>query len=184
MAEMGQRSSCPCAPDTSAATELTDTTSDFGRSSFPLGRNPALADFGAEPSLKECCAHLIDRVALDNLELLGQCRREGPRTMRDAYAFSLALGFFAFSSISASADDIAAGKAKAAECFDCHGSAGISKNPDVPNLAGQQANYLIEQMRNFKSGLRDNPFCVPMVDHLSDEDIKNVAAYFSSLQRN
>ncbi len=103
--------------------------------------------------------------------------------MKDAYAFGLALGIVVLSSIAANGADVAAGKAKAAECFDCHGPAGISKDPAVPNLAGQQEDYLTNQMINFKSGARENPFCVPMVDHLSDEDIRNVAAYFSSLKR-
>ncbi len=96
--------------------------------------------------------------------------------MRNASAFSLALGILTLGSISANSADIAAGNAKAADCSDCHGPAGISENPVIPHLAGQHADYLMHQMRNFKSGVRDNPFCVPMVDHLSDEDINNVAA--------
>lgn len=103
--------------------------------------------------------------------------------MREAFGVSLVLGILAVSSISAESADIAAGKAKAAGCADCHGPAGISSNPIFPHLAGQHADYLAQQMINFKGGVRENPFCGPMVNHLTDKDIENVAAYYASLRK-
>ncbi len=80
------------------------------------------------------------------------------------------------------AGDAAAGKAKAAMCAGCHGSDGISLNPLWPNLAGQKEGYLIKQLRAFRDGTRKDPLMGPVAKNLSDEDIENLAAYFSSLK--
>jgi cytochrome c553 len=83
----------------------------------------------------------------------------------------------------AQAADVAAGKAKAMMCAACHGPAGVSSNPMYPNLAGQKANYIVKQLKDFKSGARSNsPLMPPMAKSLSDSDMENVAAYFSSLK--
>ncbi len=79
------------------------------------------------------------------------------------------------------AGDAAAGKVKAASCAMCHGPAGVSANDIWPNLAGQKQGYLIKQMKAFKDGSRKDPLMSPMAAPLSDEDIDNLAAYFSSL---
>jgi cytochrome c553 len=79
------------------------------------------------------------------------------------------------------AGDAAAGKAKAASCVACHGAAGISTNPLWPNLAGQQAAYLVKSMKGFRDGNRTDPMMSPMAKPLSDSDIENIAAYYSSL---
>ena len=82
----------------------------------------------------------------------------------------------------AMAGDITAGKEKAASCAGCHGTAGISNNPAWPNLAGQQKNYLEKQLRDFRSGKRQDPLMSPMAKPLSNGDIENLAAYFNSLK--
>lgn len=46
--------------------------------------------------------------------------------------------------------------AKAKQCFSCHGVNGVSMNPEFPSLAGQSKNYLIKQLKAFKSGDRKN----------------------------
>jgi cytochrome c553 len=83
--------------------------------------------------------------------------------------------------VSYAAGDAAAGKAKAALCAACHGAEGISPNDLWPNLAGQKQGYLIKQIKAFKDGSRKDPMMAPMVATLSDDDIANVAAYFSGL---
>lgn len=80
------------------------------------------------------------------------------------------------------AADIEAGKAKAVICAACHGAEGISANPLWPNLAGQKEAYLVKQIKAFKSGERKDPSMAPMVAGLTDADIENLAAYFSSLK--
>jgi len=99
----------------------------------------------------------------------------------------IALGLFsiglAISSGSAVAEDsIEAGKTKAAMCAGCHGANGISANDLWPNLAGQQKGYLEKQITAFKSGERKDPMMNSMVQALSDQDIKNISAYYSSLK--
>ncbi len=83
---------------------------------------------------------------------------------------------------SVQAGDAKAGAAKAAICAGCHGSDGISLSPDIPNLAGQKEVYLAKAINYYKSGERKNPMMASMVGGLTDEDIANLAAYFSSLK--
>lgn len=73
-----------------------------------------------------------------------------------------------------------AGKAKAAVCAACHGPDGNSPSGQFPNLAGQGAPYLLKQLHDFKSGARVNAIMQGQVANLSDQDMKNLAAYFSS----
>ena len=81
----------------------------------------------------------------------------------------------------AQAADAAAGKAKAMVCAGCHGANGVSANPLYPNLAGQKDKYIVKQLKDFKSGARNNsPLMPPMAKPLSDADMENLAAYFSS----
>jgi len=80
------------------------------------------------------------------------------------------------------AGDVAAGKIKAASCTACHGKAGISSNPEWPNLAGQKEKYLISQLNDFRDGSRDDPLMSPMAKPLSNDDIANISAYYASLK--
>lgn len=80
-----------------------------------------------------------------------------------------------------SAGDIAKGKITAATCIACHGSKGMAANRLWPNLFGQNQPYLIKQLNDFKSGKRIDPQMSLMAKNLSDEEIQNVSAYFSSL---
>jgi len=79
------------------------------------------------------------------------------------------------------AGDAAAGKGKSATCAACHGANGISPNDLWPNLAGQKTGYLVAQMKAFRDGQRANPMMAPMAAPLSDADIDDLAAYYSSL---
>jgi len=79
------------------------------------------------------------------------------------------------------AADIDAGKSKAAFCLGCHGPDGNSQNPQYPNLAGQRALYIESQIKSFQSGQRNSPVMQGMVSKLSQQDIKNISAYFSRL---
>ena len=80
--------------------------------------------------------------------------------------------------------DIAAGK-KIAEtvCGACHGVDGVSTVPAQPNLGGQNIKYLYKQLSDFKSGARVNPIMSVQVAPLTDQDLANVAAYYSSQKR-
>jgi cytochrome c553 len=81
----------------------------------------------------------------------------------------------------AEAGDAAAGAKKTTTCVACHGKDGISIAPTYPNLACQKEQYIIKSLKAFKSGARNDPMMKPMVAALSDADIENVAAYYSTL---
>ena len=96
-------------------------------------------------------------------------------TVLTAVALASATGF-------ASAADLAAGKAKSAVCAGCHGANGVSAVPIYPNLAGQKEAYIVKQLKAFKDGTRSDPTMSAMAKPLSDADIANLAAHFSSLK--
>ncbi len=78
------------------------------------------------------------------------------------------------------AGSVEAGQAKAATCGACHGMDGNSLSPEWPNLAGQHATYIVRQLKAFKAGERQNDLMSPMAMILSDEDMADLAAYFST----
>lgn len=82
-------------------------------------------------------------------------------------------------SLHSRAADIEAGKIKSEACIACHGAGGNSVVPMFPVLAGQNARYLYLQLRDYKSGARQNPIMSPMAATLSKEDMQDVAAYFA-----
>ena len=102
--------------------------------------------------------------------------------MKTLLAASLSGLLLVTANVALAAGDAAAGKAKAGSCAGCHGAAGISANPMWPNLAGQKDAYLVKQMKAFRDGTRNDPMMSPMAKPLSDADIDNLAAYYSSLK--
>lgn len=94
---------------------------------------------------------------------------------------TLALVLAAAATLQVQADGNAdAGKGKAAVCGACHGADGNSSGAQFPKLAGQNASYIEAQLNNFKSGKRENPIMSGQAKGLSDQDIQDLAAYFSS----
>jgi len=80
----------------------------------------------------------------------------------------------------AHAGDAEAGKAKSATCAACHGADGNSMAPTFPKIAGQGERYLIKQIKDVRDGRRTVPAMAPFVAGLSDTDVEDLAAYFSS----
>ena len=70
---------------------------------------------------------------------------------------------------------------KAATCAACHGADGNSINPEWPNLAGQHASYIEQQLKLFKDGVRQNASMAPMVANLSPEDMQALGKHFAAL---
>jgi len=81
----------------------------------------------------------------------------------------------------AQAGDLEAGKKKSEVCAACHGAVGISPNTAWPNLAGQQHEYLVKQLKDFREGRRSDPWMSPMAKDLSNDDIDSLATFFNSL---
>jgi len=92
----------------------------------------------------------------------------------------LTLGSYAASVASYAAGNVAAGKAKAATCAACHGADGNSLTKIWPNLAGQHASYIVQQLKNFQSKDRQDPSMSPMAQPLSEPEMLDLAAYFES----
>ena len=78
--------------------------------------------------------------------------------------------------------DAAAGQAKSALCGSCHGADGNSPLAMNPKLAGQSARYMVKQLQDFKSGARAGVTMAAMVLSLSDQDMEDLAAWYSSQQ--
>lgn len=81
------------------------------------------------------------------------------------------------------AGDAAAGAEKAKTvCAACHGAdgTGAPNFPDYPRLAGQHEDYLVQALKQYKSGARKNPIMGGMAQPLTAKDIEDVAAWFSS----
>lgn len=100
--------------------------------------------------------------------------------MKKSTALMVAVATLVVAGNATAAGDAAAGKSKAASCVACHGPEGNSTNPLWPKLAGQHAAYLEKQMKAFKSGERKDPLMSPMAAPLSDQDMKDISAYFAS----
>ncbi|WP_187265231.1 c-type cytochrome [Vibrio parahaemolyticus] len=74
------------------------------------------------------------------------------------------------------------GKVKAPSCVYCHGTNGLSSNDAYPNLADQSPKYLYDSMKAYQDGLRTGPLAEMMkaqLRMLNDEDLRDVAAFFS-----
>lgn len=75
---------------------------------------------------------------------------------------------------------VEAGRKATFFCANCHGEDGLSKTPDVPNLAGQNPAYLLEQVRKFASGERKDPFMQGLIKVLKDEERVQAALYYAT----
>jgi len=82
----------------------------------------------------------------------------------------------AFVAASAEAD----GKAKAMVCTACHGPDGNSSNPIWPNLAAQNPGYIVNQLKAFKAGTRQNASMAPMAAPLAEADMAEIADFFGA----
>ena len=84
-----------------------------------------------------------------------------------------------FSSSIIAAGDAEAGQIKSVTCMGCHGLAGNSETASFPKLAGQGEVYLLKQLQNFKSGERNNAIMAGVASLLSEQDMMDIAAYYS-----
>ena len=76
--------------------------------------------------------------------------------------------------------DAEAGRTKAQPCKACHGEAGISVSPEFPKIAGQHPDYLATALRHYKLGKRKNPIMAGQVANLSEKDMLDLAAFYST----
>ncbi len=92
-----------------------------------------------------------------------------------------ALSILAFAAPAyAAKGDAEAGRTKSQPCKACHGEAGISVSPEFPKIAGQHPDYLAAALRHYKLGKRKNPIMAGQVANLSEKDMRDLAAYYST----
>ena len=84
--------------------------------------------------------------------------------------------------VNASANSVGRGATLALRCTMCHGEHGMSE-ANSPNLAGQYASVVYKQLIDFQTGARTNAVMSPMAANLSDQDMRDLAAYYASLPR-
>jgi cytochrome c553 len=98
-----------------------------------------------------------------------------------AAACLLLAGIILNPALAGAAASIAAGKEKSMQCAVCHGPNGVAVNPDAPNLAGEQPGYIERQLKAFRSGERKHEQMSIIASGLSDQDIGDLAAWFSAI---
>lgn len=100
--------------------------------------------------------------------------------------FTAAITFCAFAISPVQAADIAKGESLSQTCLGCHGVPGL-RNPSpvyrVPMIGGQHASYIEAALKAYKSKERSHPTMQAQAANLSESDIKDIAAYFSSLKQ-
>jgi cytochrome c553 len=97
-------------------------------------------------------------------------------------AFPLLLAAVLLAGPSQAAGDPKSGRKKALTCQTCHGLDGLSRLPEAPHLSGQIEGYLVKALVDYKSGARNNEMMSLIAAQLSDADIADLAAYFSSIE--
>jgi cytochrome c553 len=76
-------------------------------------------------------------------------------------------------------DPVQAGKTAAAACAGCHGEAGVSAAAGIPNLIGEDPQYLVAAMKDYKTGLRKNDTMKAMLAALSEADMNHIALFYA-----
>ncbi len=105
------------------------------------------------------------------------------RRLRGVSLHAFALVFsLAVAAPHAVAGDAAAGREKSTMCRTCHGVDGVAKIPTAPHIAGESEIYLVSQLKAFRSGQREHEVMSVIAQQLSDDDIANLAAWYSSIQ--
>lgn len=78
------------------------------------------------------------------------------------------------------AGDPVAGEQKMEACIACHGERGVGEQEMYPILAGQHEAYLYRALRAYQTGERGNPVMAGQVQDLSDQDLRDLAAYYAA----
>ena len=102
--------------------------------------------------------------------------------MKHSVAAAAFIAVACAASASFAADPAAGKKVASGMCAVCHGVDGIAKNPDAPHLAAENVEYLMRQLKAFKTGERKHEQMSIIAQGLSDEQMANVAAWYSSIK--
>lgn len=105
----------------------------------------------------------------------------GPLLRRIAVIALMALTLDAAPAFGASGN-IAAGRSKATQCQVCHGLDGLSKHPEAPHIAGQPEAFLVKALDDYRKGVRAHELMTLVVQPLTDQDVADLAAYYSAIE--
>ena len=134
---------------------------------------PRRAFWLAAPLLLSACTYLTATQAQSGQATSSQApSTEAQSAAPPAGGNPLALNF--------AAPNAARGGPLSASCAGCHGAGGVSTNPKIPSLAGQITPYLHLQLAAFRAKLRPSPVMQGVAAHLSDQDIADLAAYYTA----
>jgi len=86
----------------------------------------------------------------------------------------------ALSTQTLAAGDAERGKSKSTPCQACHGVDGNSTNASFPKLAGQQASYIVQALKDYQNGNRKNPIMEGFAGKLNQQDREDLAAWYAS----
>jgi cytochrome c553 len=105
------------------------------------------------------------------------------KTHNSGISFIIVAALIVLPATAAAKGDAVKGSEKAASvCAACHGADGHSVDPNYPDLAGQHRSYLVRALSDYRAGRRTNPIMAGFAAQLSNQDIEDVAAWFSSQQ--
>ena len=108
------------------------------------------------------------------------------KSVSDALLFFAFVVVFTFAWPQANAGSkkwIKKGRQEAKFCVGCHGPKGKSVHELWPNLYGQNADYIVSQLKSFSSGERFDPLMTPIAKTLNDKEMKSLGAYYESFQK-
>ena len=101
--------------------------------------------------------------------------------MRLIYAIPAAFAFV-LAALPAFAQDTNVARSLAATCTACHGTDGNSVGGMPPGLAGQNKDYLLQQLKDYKSGKRAGTIMPQHAKGYTDEQLERIAAYFAAVK--
>jgi cytochrome subunit of sulfide dehydrogenase len=105
--------------------------------------------------------------------------------MRSVYPFrlrTLAVLALGFAAVPALAQSPNAARSMASICFTCHGTDGLSVGGVPPSLAGQDRNYLLQLLREFRDGKRPATIMHQQAKGYTDQELELIAGYFANLK--
>jgi len=147
------------------------------RNAYPTFRVPKLGGQHAE-SLYLALVEYAER-RRSHATMYAQAATLSDQDKRDISAWFAALGE-PRTGRPATGARIERGREASAVCAACHGQNGISMNPEWPSLAGQHESYLLHTLRQYKSGERQNAIMAGQVMMLSDEELRDLAAFYAA----
>ena len=113
-------------------------------------------------------------------KLVNCCSLFSASSFRQSTAILALTGAMLTAGLAVAGGDAAAGKEKSATCAACHGEDGNSQIETNPILAGQYASYLEHALKGYRDGSRQNAIMSGFATQLTDQDIADLAAWFSS----